>query len=58
MRPINNCKAFAVYLSLCRRLELPASASNFLEFCRSGYDLLALDWPCPRKEGSPCTNAS
>lgn len=58
MRPVNTCTAFAVYLVLCRKLRLPASASNFLEFCRSGYDLLALDWPCPRKEGAPCTNAS
>lgn len=57
MRPINNCTAFAVYLALCRKLRLPASAGNFLEFCRSGYDLLALDWPARRKEGAPCTSA-
>lgn len=58
MRPVNTCTAFAIYLALCRKLRLPASASNFLEFCCSGYDLLALDWPCPRKEGTLCTNAS
>lgn len=57
MRPVNNCTAFAVYLALCRKLRLPASAGNFLEFCRSGYDLLALDWPARRKEGAPCTSA-
>lgn len=57
MRPINNCTAFAVYLALCRKLRLPASAGNFLEFCRSGYDLLALDWPARRKEGAPCSSA-
>ena len=57
MRPVNNCKAFVVYLALCRKLRLPASAGNFLEFCHSGYDLLALDWPAPRKEGAPCTSA-
>ena len=61
MRPVNNCKSFAVYLALCRKLRLPASSGNFLEFCRSGYDLLALDWPAhcpaPGKEGAQCSSA-
>ena len=54
----NNCRAFPTYLLLCRKLRLPASASNFSEFCNSGYDLLSLDWPYPRKEGSPCFSRS
>lgn len=57
MRPVNNCTAFAVYLTLCRWLRLTPSAVNFLAFCRSGYDLLALDWPRRGEEELPCTSA-
>lgn len=42
MRVKNNCRAFEVFLMVCRCLKMNPTFEKFKDFCDSNYSLLAV----------------